>query len=503
MIFSTKPTETRKLARPGRRRFRLESLEKRELLFADLMSAIELAMLDLDYGLCMNGKVPLAEIRGTLPVSTEKGNVAEEHLAYDQVHEAMMDAHLAQDHMHDGLSHEQLAHDERMQDHLAQDHMHDGLSHDHLAHDEMMHDHLAQDHMHDEMMHDHLARDHMRGEMMHDRALSLRNSKREMPLSKAAHVLLYGFDHSDVEVAILREADQYGQYRFDALHTGNYFLRRVFLDDQGNWQAFAETENIFVNPGEVAEVVSFQQLDSPTAAPIVFPASVDVAVSGRNATSGSLENVASNASMLVVKRGKASADDAEPRRSIEADANLVLSGNPEDESISSEGAVSGSVLLEHDTDGRIDDRPAIFGSVRVVLEGVDGEGVGVRREAFVDSSGRFRFEGVPAGNYELSVRSALMAIENGKREIIVNAGEVLEVDLAIELKPLDLPVQSEVQLASWGWSENSLYLTSFLLTGFATTLLMDGYVDRARRGIQRTIDERRQRWLPTSPGESG
>ncbi|MDF1844318.1 MAG: hypothetical protein P1U77_23010 [Rubripirellula sp.] len=484
MIFSTKLNEKRKLARPGRRRFRLESLEKRELLFADLMSAIELAMLDLDYGLCMNGKVPLAEIRGTLPVSTVEGNVAEEHLAYDQVHEAMMDAHLAQDHMYDGMSHDQLAHDEMMHDHLAQDHMHDEM-------------------MHDEMIHDHLARDHMQGEMMHDQSLSLRGIKSEMALSKAAHVLLYGFDHADVEVAILREADQYGRYSFDGLHTGDYFLRRVFPNDEGKWQAFAETENIFVMPGEVAEVVSFQQLVSPTAAPIVFPASVDVAVSGRNATSGSLANVASNASMLVVKRGKASADDAEPRRSIEADADLVVPEIPEDESISSEGAVSGSVLLEHDTDGRIDDRPAIFGSVRVVLKGVDGEGVGVRREGFLDSSGRFRFKGVPAGNYELSVRSALMAIENGKREIIVNAGEVLEVDLALELKPLDLPVQSEVQLASWGWSENSLYVTSFLLTGFATTLLMDGYVDRARRGIQRTIDERRQRWLRTSPGESG
>jgi len=465
MLFSAKTNRRHRLERRGRRRFRLESLEKRELLFADLMSAIELAMLDLDYGLCMNGKVPLAEIRGVLPVSAMEGNGAEDHLAYDQVHEKMVDAH------------------------LERDHAHDGMSHDHLADDEMMHDHLAQHHMHDEMM--------------LGQSLSLGGSKSDMPFTGSAHVLLYGFDHADVEVAILREADQYGRYSFDGLHTGAYFLRRVFPNDEGKWQAFAETENIVVMPGEVAEVVSFQQLVSPTAAPIVYPASVDVAVSGRNATSGSLADEASNASMLAVKRGEASAKDAEPSRSVEADANLGLPEIPETESISSEGAVSGSVLLELDKDGRIGDRSAIIGSVRVVLEGVDGAGVGVRREAFVDASGRFRFEGVPAGNYELSVRSALIAIENGKREIIVNAGEELEVDLAIELKPLDLPVQAEVQLASWGWSENSLYLTSFLLTGFATTLLMDGYVHRTRRGIQRTIDERRQRWLRTSPGESG
>ena len=464
MIFWTKSNERRGLARPGRRRFRLESLEKRELLFADLMSAIELAMLDLDYGLCMNGKVPLAEIRGTLPVSTVEGKVAEDHLPYDQVHE-MMDAPLARDQMQD----------------------------------EMWHDHLSGD----EMMSEHLARDHMQGEMMHVQSLSLDGSKSEMPFTGGAHVLLYGFDHADVEVAILREADQYGRYSFDGLHTGDYFLRRVFPNDEGKWQAFAETENIFILPGEVAEVVSFQQLDGPIAAPVVYLPSVDVAVSGRNAISRSLVDVASNASMLVAERGEASADDAEPSRSVEADANLGLPAVPEDGSVRTEGTVSGSVLLALDRNGRIGDRSAIFGSVRVVLEGVDGEGVGVRREAFVDSSGRFRFEDVPAGNHEFSVRSALIAIESGKREIIVNAGEELEVDLAIELKPLDLPVQAEVQLISWGWSENSLYLTSFLLIGFATTLLMDGYVDRARWGIQRTIIERRQRWLRTSSGESG
>ncbi|MGB0599720.1 MAG: carboxypeptidase-like regulatory domain-containing protein [Rubripirellula sp.] len=415
------------------------------------MSALELAMLDLDYGLCMSGEVPLAEIRGTLPVSTVEGNAAEDHLAYDHVHEMMMDADLAGDHMHDEIS----------RGHLADD------------------------------------------EMMHDQSLSLDGSTSDMSFSSDAYVLLYGFDHADVEVAILREADQYGRYSFDGLHTGDYFLRRVFPNDEGKWQAFAETENIFVMPGEVAEVVSFQQLDGPTAAPIVYPALVDFADSERNAISGSLADVASNASVLVVKRGEATADDAEPSRSVEADANLALPEISDNESASSEGAVSGSVSLGLDRNGRIDDRPAIIGSVRVVLEGVDGEGVGVRREAFVDSSGRFRFEGVPAGYYELSVRSALIAIENGKREIIVNAGEELEVDLAIELKPLDLPVQAEVQLAPWGWSENSLYLTSFVLTGFATTLLMDGYADRARRGIQRTIDARRQRWLRTSSGESG
>ena len=437
------------------------------MLFGDLMSTIDLALLDLDYGLCMNGKVPLAEIHGTLP-----GFGDSEHATL----RLAQNEHFANNFSsHHDMAHEMASHDHTMIDLESHDHAMLELA----TENNVMHDPMIQGHADENMSY---------------------------VSSSYGHVLLHGFDHADVEVAILREADQNGRYRFDGLHTGSYALTRVLPTENGGWQAIAETENIFVRPGEVAEAVGFRQINSLNAVPNFWFASIDVTVSQLNPSNDSFAELASEVLMRAMKPGEATvaeleASGLEAAESVETDANLRFPEAENHDSSSTEGTVSGNVLLELDRVGRNADRAAIIGGVRVILEGVDGEGGNVRREALVDDSGRYLFEGVPAGKYDLSLDSAREATESEKREIEVIAGQELEIDLAIELKPLDLPVQSEVQFASWGWSENSLYLACSLLVGFSTTLLLEGFVDRARRGVYRTIAKRRQHWLQTSTSE--
>ncbi|MDG2224022.1 MAG: carboxypeptidase-like regulatory domain-containing protein [Rubripirellula sp.] len=391
------------------------------LLFGDLMSVMELALLDLDYGLCMNGTVPLAEIQGSLP------------------------SHSGSDYQSDQAGKELVDHDRGI------------------------------------MLHEH----HEFGRMG------------ELPVSD--HVLLHGFDHANVEVAILREADAGGQYRFDGLHTGEYFLTRVMPTEGGKWQAIAETDNIFVMPGEIAEATEFGPIDPPAAISNAPPAVIDAAVSRWSNYPEPGDEVVSELVTVESVEGETAIASDELYGTAGTDATLRLPEITEADSVSVEGSVSGSILFELDDDHGSEDRSSILGSIRVVLRGIDGEGSHVFRETIVDADGKYLFAEVPAGTYHLSLRSVLKSIEGGEQKIIVSAGEELEVDLAIKLKPINIPVYPGAKLSPWGWSENSLYLTCLILTGFASTLLMEGYADRARRGLQRIVNERRQRSLQALP----
>ncbi len=140
-------------------------------------------------------------------------------------------------------------------------------------------------------------------------------------------------------------------------------------------------------------------------------------------------------------------------------------------------------------------------NMRVLLAGFDQQGLYVFREAVVDANGRYRFEDVPQGNFQLSVKSKLENVEGETRAIAVAAGEELEIDLTVTLKPLNISVQSEAVTAAWGWTENSLYLTCFVLIGFATSLLTDSVIKRPRRGIPRVSPDRRGHRLRTTSTE--
>ncbi|MDG2222067.1 MAG: carboxypeptidase-like regulatory domain-containing protein, partial [Rubripirellula sp.] len=75
-------------------------------------------------------------------------------------------------------------------------------------------------------------------------------------------------------------------------------------------------------------------------------------------------------------------------------------------------------------------------NMRVLLAGFDQQGLYVFREAVVDANGRYRFEDVPQGNFQLSVKSKLENVEGETRAIAVAAGEELEIDLTVTLKPV-------------------------------------------------------------------